>query len=527
MAWKMRNYLQAELWDNPPLQNAILYFKNTILPRPNWNEAGKQLNDFSGAGNNGQIHSGGALTLDGVNNEINVGDVGSVRSYSLLLELDSTSEDIIELNATDSLSASGGTLSLAGQSGTIYVNGVESSTITTAYAWVTVVLDAAVTADDVNIGKVGVAFGGFDVAGFHVYTDALTASEVLANYNNPQTPIANGLEVNYGFDELAGNTVFDKSGNGNNGTIVGATRVSGVKEGYQPALGGFNNYEETAPSGTISTSGTAVTGSGTAFTTDYSAGDVIGVAGGEFRIVDSVTDNTNLTVTQAFTVAYSGATQVKLALETGTNEVRIVGQEYNSPTDIFGNTMQNAYIPNALNFSGGYDGIFVDAGANIDTSGAFSFAGWVYFNTLNGNRIISNTPFSSGIEIYEFSNSMRFFSRDGSTSSTVDSAVSSINSGTWYSIALTRSLDGSQTNWYIGGKTTTPTLSGTANRDSGTPTNGSNNMTLAARSTNNDFNLDGYLIYPVMYTADLSAANTNTKLIVDAWNATRGDIPSV
>lgn len=60
--------------------------------------------------------------------------------------------------------------------------------------------------------------------------------------------------------------------------------------------------------GTSSSSGTAVTGSGTAFTTELVVGDVIGTVANGFRRVTSITDATHLAVDVAFDVALSGAT---------------------------------------------------------------------------------------------------------------------------------------------------------------------------------------------------------------------------
>lgn len=55
--------------------------------------------------------------------------------------------------------------------------------------------------------------------------------------------------------------------------------------------------------GTISVSNGAatVTGTGTAFTTDFQVGDVLTTAGGQLRKVASITNNLNLTVTENFT----------------------------------------------------------------------------------------------------------------------------------------------------------------------------------------------------------------------------------
>lgn len=60
--------------------------------------------------------------------------------------------------------------------------------------------------------------------------------------------------------------------------------------------------------GTASSSGTAVTGSGTAFTTELVVGDVIGNTTNGYRRVTAITDATHLTVDVAFDIALSGST---------------------------------------------------------------------------------------------------------------------------------------------------------------------------------------------------------------------------
>lgn len=64
---------------------------------------------------------------------------------------------------------------------------------------------------------------------------------------------------------------------------------------------------DAALTGTVSSTGTALTGTGTAFDTELKVGDVIYDGSGEFRKVDSITDATNATVSAAFTVDLSGA----------------------------------------------------------------------------------------------------------------------------------------------------------------------------------------------------------------------------
>ena len=64
------------------------------------------------------------------------------------------------------------------------------------------------------------------VAFVRIYTRALSADEIQHNYSNPNSPVTNGLVLWLNFDEGTGTVAHDKSGNGNDGTIHGATWVS-------------------------------------------------------------------------------------------------------------------------------------------------------------------------------------------------------------------------------------------------------------------------------------------------------------
>ena len=54
----------------------------------------------------------------------------------------------------------------------------------------------------------------------------------------PSTAAASGLVAAYGFDEGSGTTVTDASGNGNNGTITGATWATAGKYGKALSFNG-------------------------------------------------------------------------------------------------------------------------------------------------------------------------------------------------------------------------------------------------------------------------------------------------
>ena len=71
------------------------------------------------------------------------------------------------------------------------------------------------------------------MAGFKVFNTALTAAQVADLYNNPEKVVPTGvdntaLKLWLPMQEGAGTTAYDGSGNGNHGTISGATYVNGI-----------------------------------------------------------------------------------------------------------------------------------------------------------------------------------------------------------------------------------------------------------------------------------------------------------
>ena len=91
---------------------------------------------------------------------------------------------------------------------------------------------------------------------------------------------------------------------GDNGIFVedgGLVGIDTVTPDAKLALGTATS----SGSGTISSSGTAVTGSGTSFTTELSVGATI-IADGKSAMVESITDDTHLTVVSAPASAWSG-----------------------------------------------------------------------------------------------------------------------------------------------------------------------------------------------------------------------------
>ena len=117
----------------------------------------------------------------------------------------------------------------------LYVNGQEVSTSQTNDAEVNSIYsgsaDVCVGSGQFNGGPV--AFLDGNVANARAFNVALTAAQVADLYNNPEKIVPTGvsntaLKLWLPMMEGAGTTAYDGSGNGNHGTISGATYVNGV-----------------------------------------------------------------------------------------------------------------------------------------------------------------------------------------------------------------------------------------------------------------------------------------------------------
>ena len=126
------------------------------------------LTDWSGNGNNAEVGVSGIVS-DYINDSAQAWDFISASSYSLdvansitdtkrvdlWVNLDTTTEDIIDLSATHSIEVSGGTITATGfTSPTIYMNGVLTSTITaSSFKLITVTTETGITSNLIKIGN--------------------------------------------------------------------------------------------------------------------------------------------------------------------------------------------------------------------------------------------------------------------------------------------------------------------------------------------------------------------------------------
>ena len=223
--------------------------------------------------NRAKLYSGKALDFDGVNDSVTIpnnaslnfgtGDFSvafimesSVAGYGRIadkrdgsngytLSIDTNKKLVLELNVgagnlgftTSTTYADGKTKQVvvaADRDGNanFYINGVldESIDISSRAGNLDSTSDLFIGAD-APTGS-GLFYNG-SISGVKVFSTALTAAQVSDLYNNPEKVVPTGvdntaLKLWLPMMEGAGTTAYDGSGNGNHGTISGATYVNGV-----------------------------------------------------------------------------------------------------------------------------------------------------------------------------------------------------------------------------------------------------------------------------------------------------------
>jgi hypothetical protein len=221
-------------------------------------------NDQSPKGyNRAALYSGKALDFDGVNDEVNCGDIDiafNEISFAFHFNADSFSNNCIfqkesvfrfigvNTNQIDIVLATTGnswyskkiTLTnleskdyflVATYNGSelkAYLNGVLVDTLGDYSGSVVSV------SQNVYVGRTngGLYYNG-KISGTKIFNTALTAAQVADLYNNPEKVVPTGvdntaLKLWLPMQEGAGTTAYDGSGNGNHGTISGATYVHGI-----------------------------------------------------------------------------------------------------------------------------------------------------------------------------------------------------------------------------------------------------------------------------------------------------------
>jgi len=124
---------------------------------------GTKAGDMSGNGKNGTITGstwttgkrGQALSLNGSSDYVDAGNVyNGVKTISFWLKADTTTSRVINFNSTAKVELSGGTIITSDiTSPTIYVDGVENSTVDTNWHLVTIKTDSGINASAAKLGQ--------------------------------------------------------------------------------------------------------------------------------------------------------------------------------------------------------------------------------------------------------------------------------------------------------------------------------------------------------------------------------------
>ena len=221
--------------------------------------------------NRAKLYSGKALDFDGVNDSVTTGsNLGNLQTLSVAMHCridnmtDGTARGVIsQWDSSDGwmIYKSSGTSSLTfWKNGSSLINWTESTNYSDQWIHLVYVIEQGVGnyvyANGVLVGsdttgisdidytnnptlKVGVynniSTGYFNGAfsGVKVYSTALTAAQVADLYNNPEKIVPTGvsndaLKLWLPMQEGAGARAYDGSGNGNHGTISGATYTHGI-----------------------------------------------------------------------------------------------------------------------------------------------------------------------------------------------------------------------------------------------------------------------------------------------------------
>ena len=208
--------------------------------------------------NRAKLYSGKALDFDGVNDYVDLdgftmaGNVATIvfqakfENDNYLLDLNpqrfvirNTSSEGFRVFNSDSFAEYGETkrselgfysIVSDGTTQRAYYNGVQLGSDKTIIA-----LDWS-SATNVKIASNNTGTNNFfdgQLSNFKIFNTALTAAQVADLYNNPEKVVPTGvdntaLKLWLPMMEGAGTTAYDGSGNGNHGTISGATYVNGV-----------------------------------------------------------------------------------------------------------------------------------------------------------------------------------------------------------------------------------------------------------------------------------------------------------
>lgn len=164
----------------------------------------------------GKFGNAGSFTAASLHYFSTATTISGVKTAAFWVNPSATTDEYINLTASAYITSSSGTVSATGfTSPSIYVNGTLNGTIT-ASAWnhVVITTDTAIDANQFEAGRANNSYVNGKMDEVRIYNRALSPNEVSQLYNFAPSPVGY-----WKLDEKTGQTTYDSSGNGNNGTL--------------------------------------------------------------------------------------------------------------------------------------------------------------------------------------------------------------------------------------------------------------------------------------------------------------------
>jgi len=227
---------------------ADVVFRRNVVPTRGYidNISIKELTqitpDKSGNNNVGELFTGKALDFDGSGDNVGIDFTTPIKSAVFWVKpLGTGIENILTFGGafggTKAIRSNNNVISTLGLSSvSIYVNGVQSSSVP-LNQWSRVVVNFdLLTPTELRFGFAFNSYGDIQLSDVQLYNENLSTDDIAYDYANPQNLVTDrsgtsielsNLKGYWHLSEGAGSLVYDSSGEGNNGTINGAT--------YEPA----------------------------------------------------------------------------------------------------------------------------------------------------------------------------------------------------------------------------------------------------------------------------------------------------
>jgi len=223
--------------------------------------------DTSGNSNNATLYTGKALSFDGVNDYIDCGNIGvSLKTLAFWINLDSTTEKVLQVTSSQSVEVSSGTITLNGTwtGSTIYVDATATSTIAaSSYKRVVITTTSAITVDDLELGRIGSSYGDFILSDLEIYDTPWTQADVTYDYNKPNHLVTDNPSTSIALSNLKGYWALSE-GNGSiaydSGTPLGSEEI--IDGDFSPTSPNAPNFNDWSKGSNWSISGGYATSDG-------------------------------------------------------------------------------------------------------------------------------------------------------------------------------------------------------------------------------------------------------------------------